>query len=69
MKEILQCHGMFQIALKPYVQNWDQDEKIGDVFLGSYSKGVAAFLQIDDWISRNPSEGRVTFVQKAADNT
>lgn len=30
---------MFQIALRPFVQNWDQDEKIGGVFLGSFSKG------------------------------
>lgn len=36
--EILQCHTIFRIALTDYIRNWDRDEKIGDVFLGAFSK-------------------------------
>ena len=43
VKEILQCHGMFQIALKPCVMNWDRDELIGEVFLASFGKGRNEF--------------------------
>ncbi|XP_025072592.1 rho guanine nucleotide exchange factor 10-like protein isoform X3 [Alligator sinensis] len=35
LKEILQCHSMFQIALFSRVAEWDATEKIGDLFVAS----------------------------------
>jgi hypothetical protein len=35
VKEILQCHSMFQIALASRVSEWDVVETIGDVFVAS----------------------------------
>lgn len=40
IKEILQCHSMFQIALASRVSEWDSVEMIGDVFVASVSKCV-----------------------------
>nr|XP_022918364.1 rho guanine nucleotide exchange factor 10 isoform X2 [Onthophagus taurus] len=40
LPEILQCHNLFRLALAGYVKNWDRDEKIGDVFVASFSKAV-----------------------------
>ena len=60
--EILQCHSQFRIALTEAVKNWDevrsktknmntylpfQDEKIGDVFVGSFSKSVVLEVYSD----------------------
>lgn len=42
IKEILQCHSMFQIALASRVSEWDSVEMIGDVFVASVSKRVTA---------------------------
>ncbi len=36
--EILQCHLVFRIALADAIKNWDVEEKIGDVFVASFSK-------------------------------
>lgn len=46
VKEILQCHSMFQIALSSRVAEWDTTEKIGDLFVASVSlqDGVVAAL-------------------------
>uniref|UniRef100_A0A5F8GE27 Rho guanine nucleotide exchange factor 10 like n=1 Tax=Monodelphis domestica TaxID=13616 RepID=A0A5F8GE27_MONDO len=41
LKEILQCHSMFQIALSSRVAEWDTTEKIGDLFVASVSGGWA----------------------------
>lgn len=38
MPDILQCHKLFRIALADCVRNWDRDEKLGDVFVGAFSK-------------------------------
>jgi Rho guanine nucleotide exchange factor 10 len=40
LPEILQCHTLFRIALAESVRNWDRDEKIGDVFVASFSKAI-----------------------------
>ncbi|XP_069903340.1 rho guanine nucleotide exchange factor 10 isoform X2 [Oryctolagus cuniculus] len=40
VKEILQCHSMFQIALASRVAEWDSVEMIGDVFVASFSKSM-----------------------------
>lgn len=40
VKEILQCHAMFQIALASRVAEWDQVETIGDLFVASVSHGI-----------------------------
>nr|XP_045735531.1 rho guanine nucleotide exchange factor 10 isoform X1 [Mirounga angustirostris]XP_054364522.1 rho guanine nucleotide exchange factor 10 isoform X1 [Mirounga angustirostris]XP_054364523.1 rho guanine nucleotide exchange factor 10 isoform X1 [Mirounga angustirostris] len=40
IKELLQCHGMFQIALASRVADWDSVETIGDVFVASFSKSM-----------------------------
>ncbi|XP_051531164.1 rho guanine nucleotide exchange factor 10-like protein [Myxocyprinus asiaticus] len=38
--EIMQCHSMFQIALASRVAEWDTSEKIGDLFVASFSKSM-----------------------------
>ena len=45
--EILQCHLLFRIALSEAVRNWDKDEKIGDVFVASFSKAVVLEIYSD----------------------
>lgn len=40
LAEILQCHTLFRIGLAESVRNWDKDEKIGDVFVASFSKAI-----------------------------
>ncbi|XP_075454332.1 rho guanine nucleotide exchange factor 10 isoform X2 [Ascaphus truei] len=40
IKEILQCHSLFQIALASRVSEWDSAEMIGDVFVASFSKSM-----------------------------
>nr|DBA26357.1 TPA: hypothetical protein GDO54_010629 [Pyxicephalus adspersus] len=40
IKEILQCHSLFQIALASRVSEWDSTEMIGDVFVASFSKSM-----------------------------
>ncbi|XP_011056396.1 PREDICTED: rho guanine nucleotide exchange factor 10-like isoform X3 [Acromyrmex echinatior] len=40
LPEILQCHTLFRIALAECVRSWDKDEKLGDVFVGSFSKAI-----------------------------
>uniref|UniRef100_A0A452SB77 Rho guanine nucleotide exchange factor 10 like n=1 Tax=Ursus americanus TaxID=9643 RepID=A0A452SB77_URSAM len=40
VKEILHCHSMFQIALSSRVAEWDATEKIGDLFVASFSKSM-----------------------------
>lgn len=37
IREILQCHFLFQIALASRVAEWDNLEMIGDVFVASVS--------------------------------
>uniref|UniRef100_A0A8C4LM83 Rho guanine nucleotide exchange factor 10 n=1 Tax=Equus asinus asinus TaxID=83772 RepID=A0A8C4LM83_EQUAS len=40
IKEVLQCHCLFQIALASRVAEWDAVETIGDVFVASFSKSM-----------------------------
>uniref|UniRef100_W5NKY9 Rho guanine nucleotide exchange factor 10 n=1 Tax=Lepisosteus oculatus TaxID=7918 RepID=W5NKY9_LEPOC len=40
IREILQCHSLFQIALASRVAEWDTSEMIGDVFVASFSKSM-----------------------------
>uniref|UniRef100_A0A6Q2Z6Y0 Rho guanine nucleotide exchange factor 10 n=1 Tax=Esox lucius TaxID=8010 RepID=A0A6Q2Z6Y0_ESOLU len=40
IREILQCHALFQIALASRVAEWDSLEMIGDVFVASFSKSM-----------------------------
>uniref|UniRef100_A0A8C6Q0M8 Rho guanine nucleotide exchange factor 10 n=1 Tax=Nothobranchius furzeri TaxID=105023 RepID=A0A8C6Q0M8_NOTFU len=40
VREILQCHFLFQIALASRVAEWDGQEMIGDVFVASFSKSM-----------------------------
>uniref|UniRef100_A0A668ADE0 Rho guanine nucleotide exchange factor 10 n=1 Tax=Myripristis murdjan TaxID=586833 RepID=A0A668ADE0_9TELE len=40
IREILQCHFLFQIALASRVAEWDNLEMIGDVFVASFSKSM-----------------------------
>uniref|UniRef100_A0A3B3QJ67 Rho guanine nucleotide exchange factor 10 n=1 Tax=Paramormyrops kingsleyae TaxID=1676925 RepID=A0A3B3QJ67_9TELE len=40
VREILQCHALFQIALASRVAEWDASEMIGDVFVASFSKSM-----------------------------
>ncbi|XP_055585651.1 uncharacterized protein LOC129738466 isoform X2 [Uranotaenia lowii] len=40
LPEILQLHTLFRISLADYIQNWDTEEKIGDVFVATFSKSL-----------------------------
>ncbi|XP_055017158.1 rho guanine nucleotide exchange factor 10, partial [Boleophthalmus pectinirostris] len=40
VREILQCHFLFHIALASRVAEWDSLEMIGDVFVASFSKSM-----------------------------
>ncbi|XP_057715226.1 rho guanine nucleotide exchange factor 10 isoform X2 [Corythoichthys intestinalis] len=40
VREILQCHFLFQIALASRVAEWDSMAMIGDVFVASFSKSM-----------------------------
>ncbi|XP_077288242.1 rho guanine nucleotide exchange factor 10-like protein isoform X5 [Arctopsyche grandis] len=40
LPDILQCHTLFRIALADCVRNWDREEKLGDVFVASFSKAL-----------------------------
>ncbi|KAM6402718.1 rho guanine nucleotide exchange factor 10-like protein isoform 4-T4 [Rhynochetos jubatus] len=55
LKEILQCHSMFQIALASRVAEWDSAEKIGDLFVASLikSKERKVFLLNDMLVCAN----------------
>lgn len=47
MSEILQCHTLFRIALAECVRQWDREEKIGDVFVASFSKAIVLDIYSD----------------------
>ncbi|XP_049319222.1 rho guanine nucleotide exchange factor 10-like protein isoform X3 [Astyanax mexicanus] len=47
LKEILQCHAMFQIALASRVAEWDCTETIGDLFVASFSKSMVLDVYSD----------------------
>uniref|UniRef100_A0A8C7KAI6 Rho guanine nucleotide exchange factor 10 like n=1 Tax=Oncorhynchus kisutch TaxID=8019 RepID=A0A8C7KAI6_ONCKI len=47
LREILQCHSMFQIALASRVAEWDLSEKIGDLFVASFSKSMVLDVYSD----------------------
>ncbi|XP_063070906.1 rho guanine nucleotide exchange factor 10-like protein isoform X2 [Engraulis encrasicolus] len=47
VREITQCHSMFQIALASRVADWDACEKIGDLFVASFSKSMVVDVYSD----------------------
>uniref|UniRef100_A0A8B9HI57 Rho guanine nucleotide exchange factor (GEF) 10-like a n=1 Tax=Astyanax mexicanus TaxID=7994 RepID=A0A8B9HI57_ASTMX len=47
VREITQCHSMFQIALASRVAEWDANEKIGDLFVASFSKSMVLDVYSD----------------------
>ncbi|KAM9855840.1 rho guanine nucleotide exchange factor 10-like protein [Aulostomus maculatus] len=47
LQEIHQCHSMFQIALASRVAEWDNSEKIGDLFVASFSKSMVLNVYSD----------------------
>ncbi|TRY64762.1 hypothetical protein DNTS_017637 [Danionella cerebrum] len=47
LREIMQCHSMFQIALASRVSEWDSCEKIGDLFVASFSKSMVLDVYSD----------------------
>lgn len=47
VSEILQCHTLFRIALAECVRQWDREEKIGDVFVASFSKAIVLDIYSD----------------------
>ena len=47
LPEILQCHKLFRLALSECVRSWDKEEKIGDVFVASFSKAVVLDIYSD----------------------
>ena len=47
LEQILQCHAIFGIALNQCVREWDQKERIGDVFIASFSKAMVLDIYSD----------------------
>ncbi|XP_077533478.1 uncharacterized protein LOC144145686 isoform X3 [Haemaphysalis longicornis] len=47
LEEILQCHTLFGIALTQCVCQWDLQERIGEVFLASFSKPIVLDIYSD----------------------
>ncbi|KAM6981307.1 rho guanine nucleotide exchange factor 10-like protein [Aplochiton taeniatus] len=47
LREITQCHSMFHIALGSRVAEWDSSEKIGDLFVASFSKSMVLDVYSD----------------------
>ncbi|XP_017264413.1 rho guanine nucleotide exchange factor 10-like protein isoform X3 [Kryptolebias marmoratus] len=47
IREITQCHSMFKIALASRVAEWDSNEKIGDLFVASFSKSMVLDVYSD----------------------
>lgn len=52
IKEILQCHSLFQIALASRVAEWDAVETIGDVFVASVTQLACPVVSI--YMSSSP---------------
>lgn len=47
LEQILQCHTIFGIALSQCVREWDEMERIGDVFIASFSKSMVLDIYSD----------------------
>lgn len=47
LPKILHCHTIFRIALSECVKSWDKDEKLGDVFVASFSKALVLDIYSD----------------------
>lgn len=47
LEQILQCHAIFGIALNQCVREWDLKERIGDVFIASFSKTMVLDIYSD----------------------
>ncbi|KAM4703509.1 rho guanine nucleotide exchange factor 10-like protein [Rhinophrynus dorsalis] len=62
VKEILHCHSVFQIALSSRVAEWDTTEKIGDVFVASFSKSIVLDVY-SDYV--NNFTNAMTLIKKA----
>ncbi|XP_075407349.1 rho guanine nucleotide exchange factor 10-like protein isoform X2 [Tenrec ecaudatus] len=62
VKEILHCHSMFQIALSSRVAEWDATEKIGDLFVASFSKSMVLDVY-SDYV--NNFTGAMSVIKKA----
>lgn len=39
-EQILHVHSLFRVALAECVSSWDENEKLGDVFVGTFSKAI-----------------------------
>ncbi|KAM9344365.1 rho guanine nucleotide exchange factor 10-like protein isoform 1-T2 [Pholidichthys leucotaenia] len=62
LQEIHQCHTMFQMALASRVAEWDHSEKIGDLFVASFSK-LMVLNVYSDYI--NNFTNAMTLIKKA----
>ncbi|XP_068452032.1 rho guanine nucleotide exchange factor 10-like protein isoform X2 [Clinocottus analis] len=62
MREITQCHAMFQIALASRVAEWDSNQKIGDLFVASFSKSMVLDVY-SDYV--NNFTGAMALIKKA----
>lgn len=47
LEQILQCHAIFGIALNQCVREWDTKERLGDVFIASFSKTMVLDIYSD----------------------
>uniref|UniRef100_A0A8C8GU38 DH domain-containing protein n=1 Tax=Oncorhynchus tshawytscha TaxID=74940 RepID=A0A8C8GU38_ONCTS len=59
LREITQCHSMFQIALASRVAEWDSSEKIGDLFVASVSVCVCVCCACVRDMLKNTPKGHV----------
>ncbi|XP_018082028.1 rho guanine nucleotide exchange factor 10-like protein isoform X3 [Xenopus laevis] len=62
VKEILHCHSVFQIALSSRVAEWDVTEKVGDLFVASFSKSIVLDVY-SDYV--NNFTNAMTLIKKA----
>ncbi|XP_075697044.1 rho guanine nucleotide exchange factor 10-like protein [Rhinoderma darwinii] len=62
VKEILHCHSLFQMALSSRVAEWDSSEKIGDLFVASFSKSMVLDVY-SDYV--NNFTNAMTLIKKA----
>ncbi|KAB1257499.1 Rho guanine nucleotide exchange factor 10 [Camelus dromedarius] len=60
VKEVLQCHCLFQMALASRVAEWDSVEMIGDVFVASVSRPLPSLPAASHLECQESSPDRVT---------
>ncbi|KAK2709309.1 rho guanine nucleotide exchange factor 10-like isoform X3 [Artemia franciscana] len=47
LPQILHCHNLFRVSLADSIRNWDKEEKLGEVFVASFSKALVLDIYSD----------------------